>query len=766
MASLPSVALSGTLKLEPELKKLPASSVATEKSPSISYERSPINIQLDGSLAPIRPLDFQEALSLIKEERKIEPSYYVPVLQRCIDKNSVSETQIIHAHVIKTVTSEELFLMTFLVNVYAKCGAMGSALKVFDNLPRRNVVAWTSLMTGYVQNSQPDVAIEVYQDMLESGVFPSNFTLGIALNACSSLNSIKLGRQLHAYIIKYEIDYDPSIGNALCSLYSKFGSLDSAVNVFQGIGEKNVISWTALISACGENGEAALGLRFFIAMLFEDIEPNEFTLTSVLSLCCVMLALGAGRQVHSLSIKLGYQSNLRIKNSVMYLYLKCGCMNEAQNLFNKMKSTNLVTWNAMIAGHAQAMDLANDDFSAYQSGTEALSIFLKLNRTGLKPDHFTLSSILTVCSRLSALEQGEQLHAQTIKSGFLSDVVAGTALVNMYSKCGSIQRASKAFVEMSTRTMISWTTMITSFAQHGQHQQALQLFEDMRLAGFKPNQITFVGVLAACGHAGMVDEALGYFEMMQKEYRIKPVMDHYGCLIAMFVRLGRLEEAFDIIKKMDFNPGEFMWSLLIAGCRFHGKQELGFYAAEQLLKLKPKDTETYVMLLNMYISAERWQDVSKVRKLMKEEKLGKLKDWSWISIKDKVHSFKTNGRLHPHNAEMYNLLEELLEKAKGLGYQPLQRMEVIHDDEKEEENNPISSAEYHSERLAIAFGVLNTQKDAPIRVIKSVIMCKNCHDFIKVISKLCSREIIIRDSRRLHRFVDGHCSCAEFGVLL
>ncbi|KAF2323888.1 hypothetical protein GH714_003716 [Hevea brasiliensis] len=590
--------------------------------------------------------------------------------------------------------------------------------------------------------------------------------IGIALNACSSLNSIKLGRQLHAYIIKYEIDYDPSIGNALCSLYSKFGSLDSAVNVFQGIGEKNVISWTALISACGENGEAALGLRFFIAMLFEDIEPNEFTLTSVLSLCCVMLALGAGRQVHSLSIKLGYQSNLRIKNSVMYLYLKCGCMNEAQNLFNKMKSTNLVTWNAMIAGHAQAMDLANDDFSAYQSGTEALSIFLKLNRTGLKPDHFTLSSILTVCSRLSALEQGEQLHAQTIKSGFLSDVVAGTALVNMYSKCGSIQRASKAFVEMSTRTMISWTTMITSFAQHGQHQQALQLFEDMRLAGFKPNQITFVGVLAACGHVGMVDEALGYFEMMQKEYRIKPVMDHYGCLIAMFVRLGRLEEAFDIIKKMDFNPGEFMWSLLIAGCRFHGKQELGFYAAEQLLKLKPKDTETYVMLLNMYISAERWQDVSKVRKLMKEEKLGKLKDWSWISIKDKVHSFKTNGRLHPHNAEMYNLLEELLEKAKGLGYQPLQRMEVIHDDEEEEENNPISSAEYHSERLAIAFGVLNTQKDAPIRVIKSVIMCKNCHDFIKVISKLCSREIIIRDSRRLHRFVDGHCSCAEFGVLL
>ncbi|KAG8632774.1 putative pentatricopeptide repeat-containing protein At5g52630 isoform X2 [Manihot esculenta] len=766
MASLPSVALSGTLKLEPELKKLPSSSPATEKRPSISYDRSRVNTHLDGSLEPIKPLEFHEALSLIKEETKIKPSYYVPLLQRCIDKDSVSETQIIHAHMIKTGISEELFLMTFLVNVYAKSGDMGSAQKVFDNLPRRNVVAWTSLMTGYVQNSQPDVAILVFQDMLESGAFPSNFTLGIALNACTSFNSVKLGKQLHAYIIKYKIDYDPSIGNALCSLYSKFGSLESAVNVFQGIGEKNVISWTAVISACGENGEAAMGLGFFNKMLLEEIEPNEFTLTTVLSLCCVMLALDAGRQVHSLSVKLGYQSNLRVTNSVMYLYLKCGCMSEAQYLFNNMESTNLVTWNAMIAGHAQAMDLANDDFSAYQSGTEALSIFLKLNRTGLKPDLFTLSSILTVCSRLSALEQGEQLHAQTIKSGFLSDVVVGTALVNMYSKCGSIQRASKAFVEMPTRTMISWTTMINSFAQHGQYQQALQLFEDMRLAGFRPNQITFVGVLAACSHAGMVDEALRYFEMMQKEYRIKPVMDHYGCLIAMFVRLGRLEEAFDIVKKMDFDPSEFVWSLLIAGCRYHGKQELAFKAAEQLLKLKPKDTETCVLLLNMYISAEKWQDVSKMRKLMKEEKLGKLKDWSWISIKDKVHSFKTSHKLHPQNAEVYALLEELLDKAKGHGYQPLQRMEAIHDDEEEEETTTFSSAEYHSERLAIAFGFLNTQKDAPIRVTKSVSMCKNCHDFIKVISLLCSREIIIRDSRRLHRFVDGQCSCADFGALL
>ena len=248
----------------------------------------------------------------------------------------------------------------------------------------------------------------------------------------------------------------------------------------------------------------------------------------------------------------------------------------------------------------------------------------------------------------------------------------GTALVNMYNKCGSIERASKIFLEMPARILISWTSMITAFAQNGLTQQALQLLEDMRLIGVRPNQITFVGVLLACGHAGMVDEALRYFEMMQKDYKIRPVMDHYACLIDMFVRLGRLDEAFDLIKKMDFPPNEFIWSLLLAGCKRHGNTELGFYAAEKLLELKPKDAETYVLLLNMYKSAERWEYVTKVRELMREKKLEKLMDWSWIITKDKVYSFKLDER-QAYGPEMNELLDELLDKAKSiLGYESLE----------------------------------------------------------------------------------------------
>ncbi|XVF86972.1 hypothetical protein PTKIN_Ptkin18bG0083300 [Pterospermum kingtungense] len=354
---------------------------------------------------------------MIKNGSRIETSGYVPLLQECIDRNSFSGAQNFHSHIIKTGTHQDIYVMTFLVNVYAKCRAMESARKIFISSPRKNAVAWTALMTGYVHNDQPDVAISVFQEMLEFGSYPTNYTLGIALNACSALNSVELGKKIHGYIIKYQIEHDTSVGSSLCSLYSKCASLNSAIKAFQKIGKKNVISWTTIVSGCGDNGRAAKGLRFFTEMLADNVEPNEFTLTSVLSMCCTVLSLSVGAQVHCLSIKLGYESNLRVRNSIMYLYLKCGWFSEAQRLFNGMEDMSLVTMNSMIAGYGEMMELEKDDLSAYHNGTEALNIFSKLNNCGFKPDLYTFSSILTVCSKMVALEQGEQVHAQTLKTG-------------------------------------------------------------------------------------------------------------------------------------------------------------------------------------------------------------------------------------------------------------------------------------------------------------------------------------------------------------
>lgn len=723
------------------------------QSPNVSYPSA----NLEKSF-----LNLRETLSTSNEGTQFESSFYIPLLQECIAKRSVLNAQMAHSHIVKTGTHEDTFVMTSLVNVYAKCGYMEYAQKVFNQLPGRNVVSWTGLMTGYVHNSQPEVALRVFVEMLEVGAYPTSYTFGTILSACSLLLLVKLGKQIHAYIVKYGIESDTSVGNALCSFYSKCRSLSSAVDTFRRIEEKNVVSWTTVIAACGDNGDPMMGVRYFLMMLSEDTELNEFTFTSIFSLCCTIQALEVGRQLHSLSIKLGFQGNLLIDNSIMYLYLKCGLIDEANRLFDDMESISLVTWNAMIAGRAQMMDLAENRLSAQQSGNRALSIFLKMNRSGTKPDLFTLSSVLSVCSSLMALDQGEQVHAQTIKSGYLADLIVGTSLVNMYSKCGNIDKAAKAFTEMQTKTMISWSSMISAFAQHGRSQEALQLFEEMLSAGEKPNKITFVGVLSACSQAGLVDKALQYFDMMKTRYKIKPIMEHYACLIDMYVRLGRLEEAFDLTKKMGCEPNDVIWSILIAGCRSQGNMELGYYAAEQLLKLKPKDNETYVLLLNMYLSAERWQDVSRVRKLMKDEKLGKLQDWSWLSIKDKVYSFSPKNWSYPLKKEVENYLSTLVDEIKGRGYQS-QSPQVT--DMEDDEAEPVTSSVHHSEKLAIAFGLLQTSKSVPLRIVKSIGMCRDCHTFIKLVSEITDREIIIRDSKRLHRFVNGHCSCGDFANL-
>ncbi|KAL8243132.1 hypothetical protein R6Q59_009390 [Mikania micrantha] len=738
MASLPSVAISNTIKLESEFKRRTATFPYVDKRNSSS---SYLDKAFDAS-----NLDFRE----------IQSSTCLSLLQKCVEKNSFQEAQMIHGHIVKSGSQEDLFVMTSLVNVYGKCGAMEAAHKVFDHLSKRNVVTWTSLMSGYVHNSQPESAVQVFIEMLENGSYPTNYTIGVVLSACSAMHDVKMGKQVHGYVLKYGLEDDTSIGNSLCNLYSKCGGyLESAMQAFWRIGEKNVISWTTIVSACGDNGDSKAGLGLFSAMLEEGVEPNEFILTSVLSLCCTMQAIDVGLQVHSLSIKIGYENNLPVTNSIMYLYLKTGWYSEAKKLFDGLEKVSLVTWNALIAGHAQMMDVAENSIVASRNGVEALDMFLRLQRSGLKPDLFTLSSILTVCSNLVALEQGEQVHAQAIKTGFLSDVVVGTALVNMYNKCGSIKKASKAFVETPSRTLISWTSMITAFAQHGFFQHALDLFNDMRLAGDRPNKVTFVGVLSACSHAGMVNEGLGYFEMMKNEYKITPIMDHYGCIIDMFVRLGRLEEAFDFVKKMELEPNEFIWSLLVAGCRSHGNLELGFYAAEQLLSLNPKDPEMYTMLLNFYVSTGRWKDASKVRKAMKNEKVMQLKDWSWISIKDKVFSFKADDKSCYKCEEVDVLLGDLLEKSRNLGNEYLEH----------EETEDKEARVHHSEKFAVVFGLLKIEKPAVIRVVKSSSMCRECHRFIKFVSMLTEREIMVRDSKRLHRFDNGKCSCGDFGVM-
>jgi pentatricopeptide repeat protein len=730
-----------------------------------SYSRISHSVENGGWEPPLQPLDVDEAMCMLREGKTVQSAMYVPLLHRCAETGSLGAARAVHGHMAKTGTSADMFVATSLVNVYMRCGACGDARRLFDGMPERNVVTWTALITGYTLNSQPALAVEVFIEMLEAGRYPSHFTLGGMLNACSVSYNVELGKQVHGYTIKYGAESVTSMGNSICRLYAKAGKLEFALRAFRRVPDKNLITWTTMISACAEDENYVdLGLNLFLDMLIDGLTPNEFTLTSVMSLCGTRLDLNLGRQVQAFCFKIGCESNIPVMNSTMYLYLRKGETGDALRLFEEMDDVSIITWNAMISGYAQIMETAKDDLHARSRGFQALKIFRDLNRSEMKPDLFTLSSILSVCSAMMALEQGEQIHAHMIKIGFLSDVVVNSALVNMYNKCGSIEDATKAFVEMSTRTLVTWTSMISGYSQHGRPQQAIQLFEDMRFAGVRPNEITFVSVLSACSYAGLVEEAECYFDMMIHEYKIEPVLDHYGCMIDMFVRLGRLEDGFSFIKRTGFEPNEAIWSSLVAGCRSHGNMELAFYAADRLLELKPKGVETYVLLLNMYISKERWQDVARVRKLMKQEDLGILRDRSWITIRDKVYFFRANDRTHDQSDELYQLLENLLEKAKAIGYEPYQNAELY--DSEDDEKPASGSLKHHSERLAVALGLLQTPPGATIRVTKNITMCRDCHSSIKLFSLLANREIIVRDSKRLHKFRDGGCSCGDFSALL
>ncbi|KAH7518223.1 hypothetical protein FEM48_Zijuj09G0148700 [Ziziphus jujuba var. spinosa] len=514
-SSLPSVAVNGTLKLDSDFRKQPSSFLPTDKSSNVSYQRSYVATHLDGTSEP-KSLDFREALCMMKENSTVESTYYVSLLQECIDKNSAAEAQMVHAHIIKTGSHGDLFVSTFLVNVYVKCGTMENARKVFDNLPSRNVVAWTTLMTGYVHNLKPELAIQVFLEMLKAGTYPTNYTLGIALNACTSLHSIKVGEQIHAYIIKYRIDFDTSIGNSLCTLYAKCRDLESSVKAFMKIREKNVISWTGIISACGDNGEAARGLQFFTEMLSEDVEPNEFTLTSVLSLCCVMLTLGVGTQVK-----------------------------EAQTLFEGMETVSLITWNAMIAGYAQMMDLEGNDLSAYQM-MSSLRCIAKHPAISLIESSTTLNEL-------------KQIHTQLLVNSLLNDnhllgqFVASIALHNP----NNLYYSNHVLSQCPNPTLFTFNSMIRAYSKSSTPHKSFHFFKRILRSddNLSPDNYTFNFLVRTCAQLSARETGPSvHCAVVKHGFENDPHIQ--SGLIFMYAELGWLSSCHQVFDPLKPGPSK------------------------------------------------------------------------------------------------------------------------------------------------------------------------------------------------------------------
>ncbi|XP_007039721.2 PREDICTED: pentatricopeptide repeat-containing protein At4g16835, mitochondrial [Theobroma cacao] len=587
------------------------------------------------------------------------------------------------------------------ITSYIRSGDLDSALRVFNTMTVKTTVTWNSILAGYSKKpGKITQAQKLFDKIPEKDTVSYNIML-----ACYVHNSDMETAWSFFNSMPFK---DSASWNTMISGFAQKGLMGKARELFSATPEKNSVTWSAMISGYVECGELELAVEFF-------------ELADVKSVVA-WTAMISG-------------------------YMKFGKIEKAERLFKEMPVKNLVTWNAMISGYVENC-----------RAEDGLKLFRMLLRYGIRPNNSSLSSVLLGCSELSALQFGKQVHQLVCKSLLRDDTTADTSLISMYCKCGALDDAWKLFLEIKKKDVVSWNAMISGYAQHGAGEKALHLFEEMRDEGVRPDWITFVAVLLACNHAGLVDMGIRYFDSMLKDYGVEARPDHYTCMVDLLGRAGKLVEAVNLIKRMPFKPHCAIYGTLLGACRIHKNLEMAEFAAENLLNLDPKNAAGYVQLANIYAAMNKWDHVARVRQSMKDNKVVKTPGYSWIEIKSVVHEFRSGDRVHPDLASIHEKLRELEKKLKLAGYVPDLEF-ALHDVGEEQKAQLLLR---HSEKLAIAFGLIKVPSGGPIRVFKNLRVCGDCHRAIKYISAIETREIIVRDTVRFHHFKDGSCSCGDY----
>ncbi|KAJ8762310.1 hypothetical protein K2173_007467 [Erythroxylum novogranatense] len=563
-----------------------------------------------------------------------------------------------HALAIKMSSFYDVFVGSSLVNVYCKAGLVSDARKVFDRMPERNSVSWATMISGYAIQRLAVEAIHLFEFMRCEGEVLNEFVFTSILSAVTNPEFLDSGKQIHCLSVKNGLLAFVSVVNALVTMYAKCESLDDSCRMFELSSDKNAITWSAMITGYAQSGNSRKALKLFSKMHHSGLYPSDFTLVGVLNACSDVVAVEEGKQMHNLVVKLGFESQIYIMTALVDMYAKCGCMEDAQKGFSCLKEPDLVLWTSMIAGYVQN-----------GHNEVALSLYCKMQMEGIVPNELTMSSLLKGCSSLASLDQGQQIHAHAIKYGLGSEVPVGSALSTMYAKCGCLQEGNLAFKRMPRRDAVSWNAMISGLSQNGYGMQALQLFEEMRREGTKPDHVTFVNVLSACSHMGLVEKGRTYFRMMSDEFGIVPRVEHYACLVDVLGRAGKVTEAKEFIESATIDHGLYLWRILLSACRNHRNYELGAYAGEKLLELGSPESSAYVLLSSIYTALGRAEDVERVRSVMKDRGVNKEPGCSWIELKSHVHVFVVGDEMHPHIGEIRGAIKRLSKQMKDELYE-------------------------------------------------------------------------------------------------
>ncbi|XP_011627313.1 pentatricopeptide repeat-containing protein At3g26782, mitochondrial-like [Amborella trichopoda] len=583
--------------------------------------------------------------------------------------------------------------------------------------------------------------------MLNSQTQPDEFTFPFILKSCSSLTNKPIALESHSRLVRLGFQWDVYSSTALIDVYAKLGCIDDARKVFDKMSERNAVCWNAMTAGYAYNGLDLEAIAIFREMLEMDFEPGVSTMAAVLPACARLHALDHGRCVHGLVVrrKLSYDST--VYNCLIDMYAKCGKLGMARQLFDEIMEKTDVSWTCMISGyvHCGMMD-------------EASILFREMQELGFKHSYATMACMLDACAELADLRLGSCIHGHAAKHGFDIDVITGTALIDMYAKCGFIEEARRVFDEMPDRNVITHNAMIFGYGIHGHGTEALETFKNMREDGVKPNSSTFVSVLSACSHAGLVNEGKQYFESMVTLHGMTYEAKHYACKVDMLGRAGFVREAFELIKGMPIEPDDVVWGALLGACRMHGHVKLGRMAAERVLELKPEEAGYYVLVANMYAAEGKWGESLRLREMMRERNMKKEAGCSSIEDGGLVHSFVVGDFRHPEWGEIHEKMGEMSEKLRCEGYVPDTSF-VLHEVEEGVKGERLS---LHSERIALAYGLIKKGKGVLIRITKNLRVCGDCHNVFKLVSKIYGRDIIVRDSNRFHRFERGLCSCKDY----
>ncbi|KAJ9676089.1 hypothetical protein PVL29_024874 [Vitis rotundifolia] len=600
------------------------------------------------------------------------------------------------------------------------------------------------------------------------------------LQACARHQTPPIGKKLHCHIIKTGIDQCRSLSNNLINMYGKCGLIQDALNLFNQLPHRDPISWASILTANNQANLPRLTLSMFPAMFKQDgLQPDHYVFACLVKACAILGAIKQGKQVHASFIVSPVSDDDVVKSSLVDMYAKCGLPDIGRVVFDSISSKNSISWTAMISGYAQSgrkldaiqlfqkMPVKNLlSWTALISGlvqsgnwVDSFYLFMEMQSKGIDiVDPFILSSIIGASANLAVLGLGKQIHCLVILLGYESSLFVSNALVDMYAKCSDVLAAKNIFGQMVQRDIVSWTSIIVGTAQHGLAEEALSLYNRMLSTGLKPNEVTFVGLIYACSHVGLVSKGRYFFDSMIKDYGINPSLQHYTCLLDLLSRSGHLEEAENLIKAMPFKPDEATWAALLSACNHHRNTLIGIRVADHLLSLKPEDPSTYILLSNIYASAAMWESVSKVRRFMAAMEVKKEPGYSCIVLGKESQVFLAGETSHPAKDEIFGLLKELDAEMKRRGYIP-DTSSVLHDLEQQEKERQLF---WHSERLAVAYGLLKGIPGMVLHIVKNLRVCGDCHTVLKFISIIVKREIVVRDANRYHHFKDGKCSCNNF----